>query len=338
MKIAFCICQVLFLGVVLASATTREVSAVPGGAASPLINTIEGIVWDPNHRPVADVYVELQNEMMMSLARSRTTSSGRFSFQVANPGNYYVKVLAGGTQFMDASELVEIVAVTNLSSDQANVDIYLKVDKNKVNTVDGPSEVIFAQNVPDEAKKLYENAAKDLIANRDEAFDELDQALKIFPNYFAALNLAGTQYVERKQYDKALPYLVKSVIVNERSFSSYYALAYACYQLNHRPEATEAARGATILSPNSVNAQLLYGTLLRLNGDFPNAEKALKQAESLGKGAALPDVHMQLALLYNRTKRNKDAITELEAYLKAAPNAANKKEVEDLIEKLKKES
>src|SRR3569623_766214 len=84
----------------IASSTT---TASPVHSAN-FINTINGIVWDPSHRPVADVYVELQNEMQMSLTRTRTTSSGRFSFTVANSGNYYVKVLAGGTPYMDASE------------------------------------------------------------------------------------------------------------------------------------------------------------------------------------------------------------------------------------------
>src|SRR5215471_3824992 len=98
-----------------------------------LVNRIDGIVWDPNRKPVADIYVELQNEMYMSLSRVRTTASGRFSFTVGSPGNYVIKVLATGTNYMDATETVEIVDVTQRSSDQQYVDIYLKYDKNKIN-------------------------------------------------------------------------------------------------------------------------------------------------------------------------------------------------------------
>src|SRR4051812_18284260 len=86
-----------------------------GISRSNVVNRIEGIVWDPNKRPVSDVYVELQNEMYMSLNRMRTTGSGRFSFTVANPGNYYVKVLASGTNFTDATEPVEIVNLSERS-------------------------------------------------------------------------------------------------------------------------------------------------------------------------------------------------------------------------------
>lgn len=333
MKSLFFVCQILLLGVFVCS-------AAPEKTKSPaLINRIDGIVWDPYRKPVADVYVELQNEMLMSLNRVRTTSSGRFSFTVANAGNYVVKVLAGGTNYMDASETVEIVDVTQRSSDQQYVDIYLKFDKNKINTgAPGITEAVFIQDIPEAAKKLYDDGVKDLQTNRNEGFDEIDQALKIFPTYFEALNYLGREYVKRKEYEKALPYLIKAIDVNQRSYSGFYNLAYACYQLNHRPEATEAARGATILQPNSVNAQLLYGTLLRLNGDTENAEKALLKAKSAGKGVVIPDVHWQLALLYNKLGRNKEAVDELEAYLKDVPNTPNKKEIRDLIAKLKKDT
>src|SRR5690242_11672907 len=113
MKYLVCLSEILLLGVIacvaLPSVKSVGFSILP---TSPLINRIDGIVWDPYRRPVPDVYVELQNEMYMSLSRIRTTASGRFSFTVANPGNYVVKVLASGTNYMDASETVEIVDVT----------------------------------------------------------------------------------------------------------------------------------------------------------------------------------------------------------------------------------
>jgi tetratricopeptide (TPR) repeat protein len=334
MKFLICLSEILLLGVLACVALPSvESGGTPSGA---LINRIDGIVWDPNHRPVPDVYVELQNEMYMTLSRLRTTSSGRFSFTVSNPGNYVVKVLASGTNYMDASEAVEIVNVAQRSSDSAYVDIYLKFDKRKINTGAGITEAVFVQEVPDEAKKLYKTAVKDIQENDPKGFEEIDAALKIFPSYFDALNTAGREYVERKEYEKSLPYLIKAIDVNQRSYSSFYALAYACYQLNHRPEAIEAARGATILQPNSVSAQLLYGMLLRIDGSYEKAEKALLQAKALSKDVPVAEVHMQLALLYNKLGRNKEAADELDAYLKVKPDAEDKKAIKDLIAKLRK--
>jgi hypothetical protein len=43
-------------------------------------------------------------------------------------------------------------------------------------------------------------------------------------------------------------------------------------------------------------------------------------------------------LLYNKVGRNKEAADELELYLKAQPDARDKKDIQDLIAKLRKES
>jgi hypothetical protein len=45
-----------------------------------------------------------------------------------------------------------------------------------------------------------------------------------------------------------------------------------------------------------------------------------------------------MALLLNKLKRNKEAADELDIYLKLQPNAANKKQIQDLIAELRAKS
>jgi len=296
------------------------------------------MVWDPGRRPVADVYVELQNENYSTISRTRTDSTGRFSFIGIQSGRYNVKVLTTGTNYIEYTESVELVSVLRGGSDSVYLDIYLKIDKRKFNSgFNGISEVVFVQEVPEEARRLYKKGLKD-INDGSKGFDEIEQALRVFPEYFDALNTLGCEYVARKEYQKSLAYLIRSIDVNQRSFSSFYALAYACYELNHRPEALEAARAATVLQPTSVNAQLLYGTLLRLDGSYEKAEKVLLEGKKLSKERSVPEIHWQLALLYNKLGRNKEAADELEEYLKLQPDAPNKKEIQGLIAKLRRPS
>jgi tetratricopeptide (TPR) repeat protein len=328
--------QMALLGVFVCLAVPSVKSA--NYRSNVLINRIEGMVWDPGRRPVADVYVELQNENYSTISRTRTDSTGRFSFVGIQSGRYNVKVLTTGTNYLEYTETVELVSVLRGGSDSVYLDIYLKIDKRKFNSgFNGITEVVFVQEVPEEARKLYKKGLKD-INDGNKGFEEMEQALKVFPEYFDALNTVGCEYVARKEYQKSLAYLIRSIDVNQRSFSSFYALAYACYELNHRPEALEAARAATILQPTSVNAQLLYGTLLRLDGSYEKAEKALLEAKKLGKERSVPEIHWQLALLYNKLGRNKEAADELEEYLKLQPDAPNKKEIQGLIAKLRKPS
>jgi tetratricopeptide (TPR) repeat protein len=329
--------QVLLLGVIVcqiipaaASPFLRTVSIVP-------INRIEGIVWDPYRHPVADVYVELQNENYSSISRMRTDSTGRFSFTGVSGGHYNIKVLTSGTNYQEYTEGFDIVNVVRGSSDSVYLDIYLKFDKRKFKSGAATiTEAVFVQEVPEEARKLYKKGLKD-INDGEKGFAEIEQALKIFPDYYDALNTMGCEYVARKEYQKAVPYLIRSIDINRRSFSSFYALAYAAYELNQRQEALQAVRAATILQPNSVNAHLLYGTLSRLDGAYQEAEKALILAKTLSKSATVPEIHWQLALLYNHLGRNQEAADELETYLRIQPDARNKREIEALIAKLRKE-
>lgn len=339
MKGLISLLQIILFGVVVCFAVTSARSTAESNSSITVVNRIDGIVWDPYRHPVSDVYVELQNELGSTLSRIRTDSTGRFSFVVSQQGNYIIKVLSGGTNYLDASEAVEIVTGPSpYSSDSAYLDIYLQFDKRKMNTgITGINEAVFVQEIPDEARKLYKIGAKDISSNSGKGFDEIEQALKIFPNYYDALNTLGREYVLRKEYQKSLAYLIRSIDVNQRSYSSFYALAYACYQLNQRPEALEAARGAAILQPSSINAQLLYGTVLRLNGNYEKAEKSLLLAKSLSKNSPVAEIHWQLALLYNKLGRNKEAADELESYLKIQPDANDKKGIKDLIAKLRKE-
>jgi predicted Zn-dependent protease len=330
--------QVMLLGLVVGSTVAFANSIGDTNSPNTFVSRIEGVVWDPYRRPVRDLYVELQDEDYVAIARSRTDSAGRFTFNNPAGGRYNIKVLTSGTNYLEYTESVQIMSVVRGASDTVYLDIYLKFDKRKVNSNAAEiTEVVFVQDVPEEARKLYKRGVKDLHEKSDLGFSELEEAVKIFPNYFDALNILGREYVAIKEYQKSLAYLIRSIDVNQRSFSSFYALAYACFQLNHRPEALEAARGATMLQPGSVNAQLLYGTLLRLDRSYDKAEKALTTAEKLSKDRPVPEIHWQLALLYNKLGRNQEAADELEAYLKIRPEAQDKKQIQDWIAKLRKD-
>jgi tetratricopeptide (TPR) repeat protein len=192
------------------------------------------------------------------------------------------------------------------------------------------------QEIPDEARKLYKKGVMQLEDKKDEGLDSLKRAIEIFPTYYDALDRLGTEYTVRKQYQAAAPYLVKAVEVNNRSYSSFYALGITSYSLKNYQAAAEALRAATELNPQSINAQLFYGLVLRVDGSFEKAEKALLQAKSLSeKSAPVSEIHWQLALLYQKTERYKEAADELEQYLKIERKAPNVEQIKKLIVELR---
>lgn len=306
--------------------------------SSSLVNRIEGRVYSPQHLPVENIYVELRNEVGSPVGQTKTDSSGRYSFSGMPAGRYVVKVLPLGTKFTEQTQEVYVTNLSRSSSDFVYADFYLTYEKRaSTPEIEKTPGVIFVQDIPKPAKKLFEEGVDELKKFQEKGLDKLEAAIKVFPEYFDALSLLGQEYVTRGSYEKAYPYLLRAIDVNPRSSISFYRLAYAFYQLKQYPAALEAAKAAVILVPNSIDALQLYGTILRINGNYADAEKALLKAGSLAKGKN-SEIHFQLALLYNRLKRNQDAIDELEIYLKLVPNSPDKSKIQELIVKLKSSS
>lgn len=335
--------QIFMIGLVLSqnAAFGREKTYFSSDSAESrfAINLISGQIWSPYNRPVSDIYVELTNELSMTVARYRTTGNGRYEFTNLTSGSFKVKVLTTGTDYLEQIQDVQIINIFAGASDQQIVDFHLKFDPRKVALGSGglPEEIFVQDNIAESARKLYRNGMDMLSNKQDKGLLEIEKALKISPHYFDALNKLGKEYVERKEYEKSLPYLIKAIDINQRSFSSFYGLAYACYQLNQKPEALEAARAATIIKPASVNAQLLYGTILRISSNYEKAEQVLVKAKNLSKKTPVAAIHWQLALLYNKINRNKEAADELEMFLKIQPKTQDAEQIKDLIAKLRTE-
>lgn len=312
-------------------------------AASAQNNSISGIVFDNvGRKPVSDVYVELMNELSVTLKRIRTDGSGRFYFSGLSAGNFKVKVLTLGTNYLEQTQdatIVNLARPGGFSSDNIYLEFRLQIDKRKINVGSpGAPGVVFAQNVPNEARKLYEKGVEQLSQKKDEGLDNLKKAIEIFPTYYDALNRLGVEYVQRKQYQTGVEYLIRAIDINQKSFSSYYALGVASYNLKEIKPAIEAMRAATILNPKSVDAQIWYGRVLRIDRSYKDAEKALLQAKSLSKDNPIAEINWQLALLYDKTGRYKEAADELEQFLKLQPDTRDAKQIKTLIAELRAKS
>lgn len=327
MKYVFYFCVLCFIFLVICPSNIFSKSLR-------LVNRIEGQVFNPEHLPVQNMYVELVNEVDSVIAQTKTNSSGRFTFTGMPGGRYLIKVLPLGTKFKEQTVEVYVQNPTIGASDFVYTDVYLTYDKRQDSSTETSPEAIFVQEIPPAAKKLYEDGAGDLRKNRQEGFIKIEQALEIFPTYFDALSLLGEKYVALNNYEKAYPYLIKAIDVNPRSSISFFRLGFAFFQIKQYAAALEAAKAATILVPDSIDALLLYGTTLRVNEKYEDAEKVLRKADSLAKGKNA-EVHWQLALIYNRLNRNQDAIAELETFLKIEPKSPDKNKILDLIAKLK---
>ena len=298
-------------------------------------SSISGFIFDPERRPLAQLSVELINEYNSVVGRVRTNGSGRYFFSGLSHGRYIVRVLTLGTGFAEQSAEVEISGVGvggQMLTENAHKDIYLRLQKPASETAPSKQFVIFAQEVPPEAEDLFKEGVAELERKQvDAGIEKIEQAVRLFPTYFAALHQLGIARLIQEKYADAVDLFSRALDVNERSFDCWFGLARANYATRKFSEAAAAADKAVINRPDSVEAYLLLGTSLRITKNFQRAEKVLKQAEKLADGAS-PDVHWQLALLFGKDQtRYSDAARELEQYLVLAPDAPNKEDIRKLI-------
>ena len=323
-----CSCIVI---VILIAATSALTQSRPN-------NTITGYVFDAVSRnPVPDVYVELMNDVYSTVRRIKTDGSGRYLFNGMSAGEFQVKVLPYGTNYLEEMQSVSIINYTigNVTtSDNVYLDIYLKLDKRKINIDDlGAAEVIYVQDVPSEARNLYKKGLTQLQRVKDEklGFENLLKSLEIYPDYYDALNKLGLEYVKRKQYNEAVTYLIRAIKVNQRSFSSFYLLGLSAYNLKQLKESAEAFRAATVINPQSIDAYIKHGMILRIDGKYKESELVLLKAVSLSKNTSVPELSWQLALLYEKLGRYNEAADELEKYMKVNTNIENVQQIKTLI-------
>jgi tetratricopeptide (TPR) repeat protein len=307
-------------------------------------NSIGGFVFGLNRTPMTDVIVELLDEYSRTIQRGRTNGSGRYSFYGLAPARFKVRVLPYGTDYEDQEQEVEIVSFSASGSSGGRLagasneqrDFFLRLRKG----VDPSSlEVVFVQNVPDEAKKLYERGVAQLSDKKDaEGLADLKAALEIFPNYFAALHRLGTEYVRLGHFDASAILLKMAVDVNERSGRSWYGLAYSYYSLKDNENAFKSVTKLLEISPSSPDGLLLSGVLLRLRKQFPESEKQLLKAMDI-VGDSIPQIHWELALLYgNNLNRYADAAKHLKLFLKLQPETKDADNIRKLISKFEEKA
>ena len=331
------IALILFAGIVLCFSANNI----------PAQSSISGVIFNANRQPVPKIDVELLDEFERLLRSTKTTTSGLYIFQGLRAGVYYIQVRTGATNYREAKERVQVGQVSRTSGggismggESLQVDLILQVDRRR-NNPETPlnNEVVFAQNVPKEAEKLYESALKKLADKKqDEAVAELENALKIFPEYLLALEKIGYEYLAKNKLAESEAVFTKALQIYPKSFPASSGLGIVQYKLGKKTEAAKTLEASVALNQSSPNSFLFLGRIYRELKEYTKAETNFKKAKQLSENK-IADVHWELALLYYyNLNRPGDAADELELYLKAKPNADNKPQIENLIKTMREKA
>ena len=298
-----------------------------------------GHVRDQTGNNVASIRVSLLDENEQTLRTVFADTSGRFQFRNLGEGTYFVRVETTGTPFEEQTQRIVLESASRLASpteDPWMVDFRLKMKRGDSGTT--PPGVVFLQNVPPLAREQYEKGVIGLSEKKTEiGIQSLKKAIEIFPDYFLALEMLGTEYVKAGMYDEAVPLLSQAIQVNPDSSRSLYALGVAHLKTNRSAEAVNFLQRAADKDSKSANIYMMMGLALGNLGSLGESETAFKKAYLLGKND-VADVHFYLAGIYNKQQKYSEAARELELFLKEGKNIKDPSQIKSMITKLKEKA
>jgi Tfp pilus assembly protein PilF len=320
------------LSLLLATAALAQKYPDTGEAGTGGNNTILGNVFLPTgqrvDRPIrVRLFTPTRGDMT-----TMTTSDGSFSFRRLATGSYTV-VIDGERDFEAVSQSVYIVQATRSGPPGVyNADFRLKLkSSSEVKPAVVNSELA---NVPRRALDLY-NKALELAkgGNSKGAIEQLKQAVSEYPDFMLAFNEMGVQYLRLGDVKNAEESLRSALKIKPDGFEPLMNHGIALVRLNRFEEAEPELRAAVTQKDQSAVGHFYLGRALAYLQRYDEGEKELNLAVQLG-GDEMKEAHRYLAAIYNTRGDKKRAISELETYLKLAPNSKDADHLRQLIRDL----
>jgi tetratricopeptide (TPR) repeat protein len=328
------------------------VSIIPGAAqfwlaAFPVQarNTIEGRVTNSNGHPLSEMRVFVKDEGYAQAGTALTDGTGRFRFANLKSGNYIVEVEPGATGYERQEQRVQAKAFNERRSgggEVFRVEFVLVAKKSGTRVSRDPdagSNIIFRQDVPEDAKRAYDRGVRSLEkGSLDDGVKFLKLAIQLFPDYYDALERLGTEYVTHQDPRSALPLLTLAVELNRDGWRGFYSLGIAQFKTDDRSASVKSLQRATELNSESANTNMWLGIALAPDSQMRGrAIQVLEKAIKLAK-QPIPLAYYYLGGLYSKNNQYREAANAFEALLRVNPQLGEKEAIKKMIDELRQKA
>lgn len=300
---------------------------------------IVGSVRDTTGRAVAGVRVSVVDENFQPIRTIFVDSSGQFFVRGLSPGRYQFRVETSGTPYQEQDTgWIELTAIRVRpgGTEQFPLDFVLKLKPNKEVAKRGGS--VFVQDVPATARTEYERGVKLIQERKNQpAIAALTKAIKLFPDYFDALETLGVELIKNGDYTLAIPLLQRAIIIHPRAAKCFYSLGVAHLKTSQFQAAIEYLNKAAEFDATNANTPMMLGITYGHNHQLAEAENAFKRALQLG-GEAVADAHFYLAGVYDKQNKFDAAADELALYLKQSKDIKDTEKVKGMIQSLREKA
>ncbi len=298
---------------------------------------IYGRVSLPSGAPASRVRVKVDRQGGAG-RQTLTDDSGRYEVADLNRGRYLVTAEnpADPDQFSDSVE----AETGRMPGTRIQANIYLKYRSKvtKPKEAEGGAVTVAEelQQVPKAAQKSFDQAIRQRNEKQYEnALKSFDRSIEQFPDYFQAFAERGHLRIAMGQAAEAAKDFERALKINPGFAPALRGAGLCEFQQGKFAEAAAHLEKAADAEPGNPTTYLFWGMSSLALDRREQARAALTKALTLDpKGAARAHIH--LANLSIKENKPEEAITEIESYLAAAPNAPDAEKLRALLELLKK--
>ena len=322
------------LSLVLSATAHAQYDADPRAKSVPDTNNavIRGRVTLPSgfgHEGYARI--TLRNDQS-TLSTLYTNNSGEFQIRNLSEGTYYVQAEVSGTKFEPVVHRVSL-------GRGLMVDLTMELREKKepevskrLNKVVSAAEL--RQNVPPAAKKQYELGLKFVNkGNFQQAATHFNEALVIYPDYLAARNDLGAQFLKLKRIDEAEQQFETVLRNDPKNFNAKFNMGLVHVERKQYPEALSVLNQAVAIDSTRPVARLWIGIAKLELGDLDSAEAELTRALIMGGDECIA-ANYHLARVYLDRGDLAEAARSVNVYIDSAPRGELIKEAKELARKI----
>jgi tetratricopeptide (TPR) repeat protein len=300
------------------------------------ISIIGKIVFPSDVKPTfLEVELEDVNGHVVRSVKSGPNREFRFDRVLLPDFNatYFISINAEG---FDVVHQQVVLTAANFTS--AEITIQLKHAPGSLNAdlEDVVSFKSLSQTPAKDAQKLYERAREQ--QRKDEtkkAVDDLEKALKLYPDYYEANLQLGLEYEKQGRIDEATQLLERALKLNPGSMKARAALGQIYCDTGKFEEAAAMLKEAVRMGSTASSVYFALGLSLSKLDDLDRAEDSLRRAMVISNGS-LGQGYLLLHNIYIKRKQLDKALQQLDAYLLKFPNAADREEVQSRADRLRK--
>jgi tetratricopeptide (TPR) repeat protein len=282
--------------------------------------------------PVNNVRVRiLQRSGLIPVEEGYTRGEGQFTFNRVPEGEYVIETEATD-EFAASSTTISVSPMNRNRPEIFRVFVQLQLKPAPGTVKPGVVTADVDLHVPKEAQKRYREGMKALASNAPErAVEELQAAVKIHPDYYAARLELGRELRHQKRFKEAAEVLEPLLQLAPRRDEPRVEYGITLLALNRPADAVPVLRAALELEETNWVPHLYLGIAL-VEKDAAEAERHLRRALELNETKAV-NAYLSLAHLAAIKGERVFVIEYLQTYLKLAPDAPDAEQVRQLLER-----